>query len=111
MNKESENILEIDFSKLGGPVYIGRPKGIAARKKYQLDNIDKSNQQVAVIIPDDTFSINSSFFLGFFGDSVRAKGSKEAFLTQYKFKTQNNTIKEDIDDFVGRALREKKPLI
>lgn len=111
MNIDEKNTSTIDFSKLGGPVYIGRPKGKAAREKYKLDELDHSNYKVKVIIPDGTFSINSSFFLSFFGDSIRYKKSKENFLTQFEFQTNNKAILEDIDDFIGRALREKKSLL
>ena len=111
MNTNTKNTITIDFSKLGGPVYIGRPKGKAAREKYKLDVVDRSNDLVKVIIPDNTFSINSSFFLGFFGNSIRHKKSKENFLAQFEFITKNKAVQDDINDFIGRALREKKPLI
>jgi len=111
MSADTGDILTIDFSKLGGPVYIGRPKGTEARKKYKLDQIDCDNTHVEVIIPNDTFSINSSFFLSFFGDSIRQKKTKENFLAYFKFITENKAVQENIDDFIGRALREKKPLI
>jgi hypothetical protein len=42
----------IDFARLGGPVYIGRPKGEAARKKLNVASFDgDANVVVEVGIP------------------------------------------------------------
>jgi len=97
----------IEFAKLGGPVYIGRPRGEAARKKLNLDDIDRDGSvTVEVIIPADTYSINSSYFLGLFGDSIRAAGSREAFLKKYIFKCEEVIRESSVESGIERALHE-----
>lgn len=99
--------INIDFAALGGPVYIGRDRGEAARKKYNLDEIDRDvNCLIVVSVPDSTYSINSSFFLGFFGDSIVRAGSREAFLKKFSFSCPP-TIMATIDRCIQRALHQK----
>lgn len=104
------NQIEIDFAKLGPPVYIGRDRGENEREKYNLDEIDKSNTCVNVIIPEDTYSINSSFFLGLFGKSILNAGSRDNFLNKYRFKAPT-VFEEAIEKFIDRALFEKNILL
>ncbi len=107
---EQQGPLVIDFATFGGPVYIGRPKGEKARKKFDLDKVDNDERTVIVKIPEGTYSINSSFFLGLFGKSIRSSGTREAFLKKYQFSMPDN-LSEAIEGFVSRALHEKKPII
>lgn len=104
-------IKTIDFANLGGPLYSGRPRGELAREKLQLDLLDTDNDVVVdVIIPEQTYSVTSSFFLGMFGKSVRVAGSRDAFRQKYRFNTSEH-MNEKFDDFIDRAVREKGPLI
>jgi hypothetical protein len=100
----------IDFSKLGGPVYIGRSRGEMVRKKLDLEKIDNSDKKVKVIIPSTTFSVNSSFFLGLFGDSVKKCGNRENFMEKFIFEC-DEIFKEPIERGINRALQEKYNLI
>lgn len=100
----------IDFSKLGGPVYVGRERGNSVRKKFSLDKLDQDPETVSVIVPDNTFSINPSFFLGLFGESIRTLGSREAFLKKYRFKIPKH-LQSSIEAYISRALFEKRMLL
>ena len=102
--------MAIDFGKFGGPIYTGRKNGTKARQKCNLDKVDNEKMTVKVSIPSSTFSVNSSFFLGFFGDSIRKAGSKDSFLKKFNFKNDDH-LKGKIDDWINRALFEKRPLI
>ena len=62
--------MEIDFAKLGGPVYVGRANGAAVRALLKLDALDAHDDPVIVSVPEGTYSVNSSFFLGMFGPSI-----------------------------------------
>ena len=104
------NEAKIDLGKMGGPLFSGREKGRLNREKYQLDGIDSSDIEVEVIIPDDTYSITSSFFMGLFGKSIREIGNKEDFLHKYRFRTPDK-FKNKLDVYIERALREKTALI
>lgn len=104
-------IMKIDFSKYmdkGVKVLSGRDKGQEMRKNLNLDKVDFSDELVDVFIPDIVYSINSSFFLGFFGPSVR-------FLTEEKFRGKyifhcDAVLMKNVDDGIARALKESDAL-
>ncbi|WP_414432721.1 hypothetical protein [Alcanivorax sp. IL2] len=101
----------INLADFGGPTYIGRDNGEAVRKKLGLDKMDKNNEvSFTIEIPEDTFNINSSFFLGLFGDSIRSCGSKSAFLSKFNFETHGREY-SIINKSIDRALRERKGII
>ena len=100
----------IDFKSLGGPVYIGRERGEKARNKLKLDEIDFSDKVVDVVIPDDTYSVNSSFFLGLFGKSIRNAGNRDNFLGKYKFICKD-IFKDSVEKGITRALQEKTSIM
>lgn len=103
--------LVIDFANLGGPVYIGREKGEAARKKLHLEILDSDKEMSAIVtIPATTYSINSSFFLGLFGPSIRAAGTREAFLNKFTFKCSTEEMKS-VESGIQRALLEHSYLL
>lgn len=107
---ENGNDVVIDFAKLGGPVYLGRERGQKIREQFALDRIDKIDQKVVVNIPANTYSINSSFFLGLFGRSIRNAGSREEFLQKFTFDAPR-LFSEVIESCIARALHEKGFLI
>lgn len=97
----------IDFSKLGMPVFTGRDRGESARKDLKLDKLPP-NEIVDVRIPDDTYAVTSSFFLGLFGPSVRELGG-EGFERQFRF-TGPDFVLSKVQDWVYRALRDKRDI-
>ena len=105
------NNVTIDLSKCGGPVFTGRDKGETIRSQYNLDSIDKDAEaDVSIIVPENTFSLNSSFFLGMFGNSIRAAGTRENFLKKFKFKYPPH-INQFIESGIERALLDKSSLL
>lgn len=90
-------------------VYSGRPRGEAVRRELNLDTIDSDGQTVEVVVPEDVYSINASFFLGLFGESVRKAGSKEQFLKKFVFSCSKE-IEKDVLDGIDRAFREESAL-
>lgn len=100
----------IYFERLGGPTYIGRPNGEHAREVLKLDSLDENkNMRFVVDIPETTYNINSSYFLGLFGDSVRAAGSIEKFRERFTFRTHGKDYRV-IDRGIERALVRDKGL-
>ena len=75
---------------LRGP---GRPEGEKARKDLKLDEFDKNDESIEIIIPDDTLSVNSSFFSGMFQKSLKELGEEE-FRKKYIFKCNKKLIIE-----------------
>jgi hypothetical protein len=105
-----ESSILVDFDALGGPVYVGRARGQQVRAQLKLDEADRDNKNVTVRIPNSTFSINSSFFLGLFGPSIRAAKSREAFLARFSFSCDAR-FWESIDAGIERALFENTILL
>jgi len=88
-------------------VFAGRGRGAAAREAANLDEFDKTTEQVEVRVPEETFAMNSSFFLAMFGQSIRTIGP-EGFRQKYRFtgKDITETVESGIKDalHVGTSL-------
>lgn len=93
--------IDLDNYRSGGSqVFAGRDRGQKVREAAHLDEIDRDpGIEVDVIVPDDIFSINSSFFLGMFGPSIRAMGG-DAFRRRFHF------VGEDLKEIVESGIRE-----
>lgn len=96
----------IDFNQIQGPVYSGRDRGERLRAELDLDGLDLAVAPVTVEIPEGTYTISSSFFLGLFGPSVAKAGSKDAFYSHYRFITPS-FLKDVLDGYVTRALQRR----
>lgn len=100
--------MKIDFKQLGGPVYSGRPRGVAIRKQYALDSVDgDASATVDIAVPDNTYSMTSSFFLGLFGPSVVKAGSSQAFFSKFHF-TAKPVLQHAFTGYVENALQAKR---
>lgn len=86
-------------------VISGRNLGKLQRKNLKIDEKIKKYETIEVIIPDNIFSISSSFFLGLFGDLVRNYKTKEKFLEKFKFNC-SETLKNNINDGIKDALND-----
>jgi len=103
-------VIELLLSKLGGPVYVGRPQGEQARLTLKIDDLDQNDVQIKIIIPNNTYSVNSSFFLGLLAPTVQLAGSKEKFKDKFSFEGPKEILAE-FDGYIDRALLEKKGLL
>lgn len=65
-------------------VFAGRERGRYWRKRFKIDKLDTQPETVDVIIPNDVISLNISFFLNLFGESVRLLG-RDGFVKHYHF--------------------------
>ena len=99
------NIYKIDLKNYidSKKVLAGRTNGENIRQNINLEKIEKENEKIEIIIPNDVFSFNSSYFLGMFGESVKKLG-KEKFEEKYQFNTNNESIKMNIKDGIDEAL-------
>lgn len=82
-------------------VLSGRDLGDKQRTKLDIDQLDIDDNKYSIIIPKNIVSVNTSFFLGAFGKSVRYFKSKENFLEKYEFICHENaflTITDGITD-------------
>jgi hypothetical protein len=94
----------IDFEKLGGRVYVGRPAGVLARKHFKIEEYEnQENFPIEVHFPENARTLTSSFFLGMFGNSVRTAGSRDNFLKRFIFKA-NKQILAEVNAGIDEAL-------
>lgn len=96
------------WSSSGSRVFSGRDRGREVRAQAELNRLDTEGDQVTVRVPPETFSITSSFFLGMFGQSVRALGESE-FRRRYQFDIDADLLPQ-IDHGIRYAQRVSSPL-
>lgn len=94
----------------GSKLYSGRPLGIDVRGKLGLDSKDIDGEIYLICFPDDTVSINSSYFGGLFEKSIIDLG-REGFNKKYTFKYAsgkelNESLKRNIEEGIEDALKE-----
>ncbi len=86
-----ENIINLeDFRAKEGQriskVFTGRDRGEIVRKKSRIDELEQIYDTVKIIIPDNIYSINPSFFEEFLVNVVTKLG-KEDFLKKFHFES------------------------
>jgi len=86
MDKQKVELLK--YRGHGSTVFTGRPEGKLARADLDLDTKDSDGIIYVVVIPKNTTSFNSSFFLGLFFDSIKKLGSIEKFYKKYTFEIE-----------------------
>ncbi|MBA2293130.1 MAG: hypothetical protein H0W15_11830 [Gemmatimonadales bacterium] len=91
----------------GAHALVGRKRGELVRKANKLDDLDDTTDTIVVTVAQDIWSVNSSFFLGMFGNSIRKLG-EAAFRRRYRFVGKGTA--ELVDDGVRTALRRSSPL-
>lgn len=65
-------------------VFTGRDRGEYVRKQSHIDEIETQFDEITIIIPNEIYSINPSFFEEFLVNVVKKLG-KEKFLAKFKF--------------------------
>lgn len=98
-----------DKISAGSIILSGREKGEQLREKLQLLQLEDTESQIEIVIPDSIVSFNSSFFLGLFTPSIKKYASKEKFLEKYVFKC-DEFIRKDIEDGIEEALKQSNLL-
>lgn len=99
MRKQTEEKMMLNLEQIldsGQKVVSGKERGIDARAVFDLDKIDRSDEHVVVVVPNDVKVITPSFVLGMFSPSVSKCGSIENFFKKFEFKTPSNLVLEQI---------------
>lgn len=109
MNKISNEInLETYRVRQGekiSKVFTGRDRGKFVREKSKLDIIEQNNDLVKIIIPDNIYSINPSFFEELFVNVVKKLG-KDEFLKKFEFTSLGDyDFKKPLNEAIDRILR------
>ncbi len=91
-------------------VFTGRDRGEIVRKNCRLDEIEKVAEQIIIIVPEDIYSINPSFFEELFVNVVKKLG-KEKFLEKFKFEYNGFNFEDKLVEAIDRILRDDNALI
>ena len=95
-----------DFRTKGSKVFTGRDRGRIVRDASKIDEIEM-DEEVNVIIPDNIYSINPSFFEELFLNVVLKLG-REEFLKKFKFQSLGNyDYSKPLHEAIDRILRKK----
>jgi len=100
--------MKIEFVKLGMPVFTGRGRGENARKELGFLDQVGPDDHVDVIIPNDVYTVTSSYFLGLFGPTIQKLGL-DGFQRVFHFATPD-FLKDRVEDWSVRAVRERRGL-
>jgi hypothetical protein len=97
-----------DVTSAGTQVYAGRQSGREARAAAQLDRLDEAGAIVEIHVPQDAWTMSSSFFGGMFGPSVERYGRDE-FLKHYHFV--GGDLGEDIAEGIADVESDPVPAL
>jgi hypothetical protein len=90
-------------------LFTGRPQGEDARKEQKLDELDKTDDKVIIVIPEGTTSLNPSFYLGLLYKSIKNLGINK-FEEKFKFEIEdssperNQVLRDNLNDGKRNAL-------
>lgn len=94
------------FRTKGAKVFTGRDRGRIVRDESKIDEMAKTSDHVKVIIPDNIYSINPSFFEELFCNVVSTLG-RERFLEKFDFDSVNYDYDKPLNEAIDRILRKK----
>lgn len=106
-----KNIINLEnFRVKDSKVFTGRDRGAIVRVNSKLDEIEKNNDCVKIIIPDNIYSINPSFFEELFINVVTKLG-KEGFNKKFSFESIGNyNYQRPLNEAIHRILRKNTAL-
>ncbi len=102
----TQTIIDLNDARIpaNSEILSGRDCGKTFRRRFELDKRDKSAEPIEVAIPDEVISMNTSFFLGLFGRSVRTLGPAR-FRLKYRFKCDPIHM-ASVEEGIERAIKE-----
>jgi len=84
----------------------GQPRGLEARKYFDLNQLDEVDEHVIVTAPENLEALTPSFVQGMFANSVHRLG-RERFFDHYQFAISPE-LRADIDVGIERALMRRE---
>lgn len=110
MQRENNTIKLENFRAVGAKVFTGRDNGAQVRIDSKIDEIEKTNDKVYFVIPDNIYSINPSFFEELF-ENVVIKLDKAGFFNKFIFVNEGNyNYEKPLNEAIERLLRKKTAL-
>ena len=104
MSKLKIDVTENIKDRTNAYILTGRKTGEQQREFLRLDDLEKKYEIIIVTTPANYKQVNSSFFLGLFGKSVRKYGSRLEFLKKYQFELPQNIL-DSVEEGIADALR------
>lgn len=112
MKQSKDNTINLeDFRVVGkdgsiAKVFTGRDRGEDVRKASKIDEIEKKYDSVNIIIPDNIYSINPSFFEELFVNVVLKLG-KEKFTEKFNITSIGDyNYERPLNEAITRILRK-----
>jgi len=112
MKQSKENIINLEdyrvIDKDGSiaKVFTGRDRGEDVRKASKIDKIEETYEEVEIIIPNNIYSINPSFFEELFVNVVIKLG-KDKFREKFKFTSLGQyNYERPLSEAIMRILRK-----
>lgn len=111
MNKQIFLSKEYRGSDSTNTSFEGRNEGQKVREDLALDQKDYDEYRYEIIMPEDTTSFESSFYLGLLFDSVKKLGW-DKYAQKYRFNldsladTQRGAIRAGLDECEKQAKKE-----
>jgi hypothetical protein len=100
-----------NFRTIGSKVFTGRSKGGEVRNTSKIDELERENSIIEIVIPTDIYSINPSFLEEFLVNVVSKLGA-QGFNEKFKFINEGDyKITKDIEEAIERILRIENALI
>lgn len=91
-------------------VLVGYEYGQRVRNEFDLDNLDRGDGQVEVVLPARLDVVAPSFVQGFFGESVLRLG-KEGFYERYSFSGWPRDMLVQVETGLLRALMNREKVL
>lgn len=91
-------------------VFTGRDRGIFVRQNSHIDELEAKYDHITIVIPDQIYSINPSFFEEFLVNVVKKLG-KEQFLEKFTFESQGDyDFEMPLNQAIDRILKTQTAL-
>jgi len=90
-------------------VFTGRDRGEIVRKQCKIDEIEQKYEKINIVIPENIYSINPSFFEELFVNVVTKLG-KDKFLVKFVFLYQGYNFEDKLIEAIDRILRDNTAL-
>ncbi|MFA7135423.1 MAG: DUF4325 domain-containing protein [Bacteroidales bacterium] len=91
-------------------VFTGRDRGKDVREKSKIDELESKFDSVNIVIPNNIYSINPSFFEEFLVNVVKKLG-KEDFLKKFDFTSEGDyQFSDPLNQAIDRILKNKTAL-
>lgn len=85
----------------------GHERGLAARRHFDLDRLDKVDDMIEIVVPDHIYGVSPSFVQGLLSASVRQLGAtREGFFDHYRL-VASDLVQRQFDRGLSAILTDR----